>query len=102
MVQHSIVHHFADDTNILYTSKSLKDINKKVNHDLKNIVEWVRANKISLNSSKTELILFRSKNKLINKKMNFRISGQKIEMVKKTKYLGIILDKNLSFKYHIS
>ena len=100
-VQHSKVHHFADDTNILCTSKSLKDINKKVNHDLKNIVEWVRAYKISLNFSKTELILFRSKNKLINKKMNFRISGQKVEMVKKTKYLGIILDKNLSFKYNI-
>ena len=33
--------------------------------------------------------------------MNFRIGGQKVEMVKKTKYLGIILDKNLSFKYNI-
>ena len=31
----------------------------------------------------------------------FRISGQKIEMVKKTKYLGIMLDENLSFKYQI-
>ena len=67
-VQHSDIHHFADDTNILYASKSLKDINYKINHDLKNIVDWLRANKISLNSGKTELVLFRTKNKHINKK----------------------------------
>ena len=44
---HSKIHHFADDTNTLYTSKSLKDINRKVNYNLKQIVEWLRANKIS-------------------------------------------------------
>ena len=61
------MHHFADNTNLLYSSKSLKDINKKVNFELKNIVHWLRANKISLNTSTTGLILFKSgKNK--NKK----------------------------------
>ena len=32
------VHYFADDTNVLYSSKSLKYINRKINFDLKNIV----------------------------------------------------------------
>ena len=32
----SSVYHFADDTNILYASSSLKHLNKKVNHDLSN------------------------------------------------------------------
>ena len=64
-VQHSYVHHFADDTNVLYTSTSLKHINNKINQDLKNIVEWLRANKISLNAGKTQLVIFRSKNKKI-------------------------------------
>ena len=36
----SKIHHFADDTNILYASKSLKDINKKINCNLKSISEW--------------------------------------------------------------
>ena len=56
----SSVHHFADDTNILYVSSSLKDINKKINHDLSNLVQWLRANKISLNVSKTEIVIFKS------------------------------------------
>ena len=51
----SSVHYFADDTNILYVSSSLKDINKKINHDLFNLVQWLRANKILLNVSKTVL-----------------------------------------------
>ena len=53
-----------------YASNSLKDINRKVNYDLRHIVEWLRANKISLNSGKTELVLFRYKNKKITKSMN--------------------------------
>ena len=62
---------------------------------------WLRANKILLNADKTELFLFRSKNRKITKNMNFRISGQKIKMLSKTKYLGLFLDENLSFKYHL-
>ena len=57
--------------------------------------------KILLNADKTELVLFRSKNRKITKNMNFRISGQKIKMWSKTKYLGLFLDENLSFKYHL-
>ena len=60
---YSDIHHFADDTNLLYSSKSLKNINKKINFDLKNSVHWLRAHKISLNTGKTEIILFRTKKK---------------------------------------
>ena len=96
-ITYSKIHHFADDTNILYPSHSLKDINKKVNFDLKNVVNWLRANRISLNVNKTEIIIFRSRTNKLSKNMNFRISGQKIEVTQQTKYLGIILDENLSF-----
>ena len=58
---------------------------------------WLRANKMLLNVNKTELVLLRSKNKKITENMNFRISGQKIKMLSKTKYLGLLLDENLSF-----
>ena len=51
--------HFADDTNILITNSSLKKIKKSLNIDLKLISQWLRANKISLNASKTELLIFR-------------------------------------------
>ena len=40
-----------------------------------------KGKKISLNKGKTELVLFRSKNKKITKNMNFRISEQKINIL---------------------
>ena len=46
------VHHFADDTNLLCLSNSIKKLNKQVNADLKHLVNWLNANKISLNVKK--------------------------------------------------
>ena len=47
-INYAIVHHFADDTNLLITGKSLKTINKHSNIDLKLLCNWLKANKISL------------------------------------------------------
>ena len=58
-VVHSKVHHFADDTNFLCASYSLKNLNKTVNFDLSNLVQWLTANKMSLNVNKTEIVVFR-------------------------------------------
>ena len=57
-IKYSLVHHFADDTNLLLKNKSLKQLQKHINIDLKFLCNWLKANKISLNTSKTELILF--------------------------------------------
>ena len=102
-ISHYIIHHFADDTNILFLHISLKKINKYINHDLSQIVQWqwLTANKILLNASKTEIILFYPKTKTITKHLNFRISGQKINIVKQTKYLGIYLDKHPTWNFQL-
>ena len=80
-----------------YTSNSLKDFNRNINPDLKSIVESLKPHQISLDSGKTEQVLFRSNDKKISK----IISGQEINMISETKYLGLILDENLTFKYHL-
>ena len=46
--KHSTVFHFADDTNLIQTNKSLKNLNRYVNHDLHLLCDWLKANKISL------------------------------------------------------
>ena len=57
--KHFKVHHFVDDTNLLYTNNSTKKPNKFLNKDLKNLINWLNANKITLNFHKTEMILFK-------------------------------------------
>ena len=62
-----------------------------INFDLKNIVHIV----------KTEIIFFRTNKLDIKKHINFRISGQKINIVREAKYLGLKLDQHLTFKQHM-
>ena len=75
--------------------------NKFINHDLSQIVQWLRANRIPLNANKTEHIIFRPKNEIITKQLNFRISGQKVNTVNKAKYLGIYLDEHLTWNFQL-
>ena len=101
-VEHSKFHHFADDKNVLYASHSLKNLIKKVNFDLSNLVQWLRANKISLKVNKTEIAVFRPPTKEIYRNLDFRIRGQKIEPKSCTKYLGVIIDEHLSFNEYMN
>ena len=102
-IKHSNVIHFADDTSLINCNKSLKTINLQINEDLKLLCEWLRANKICLNTNKTEIIIFRSKQKsTISKKLNFRISGQKIKPSLKVTYLGVVFDQFLTWNDHFN
>lgn len=75
-------------------------INRYINHDL--IVQWLRANRLSLNTSKTGIILFRSKNREITKHLNFRISGTNQNTIKGMKYLEIYLDEFLHENFKLN
>ena len=60
----------------------------------------LRANKISLITTKTEIIIFRAKNKKITKHLNLQIRGQKSEPCTKIKHLGIIPREYLEQNTH--
>jgi len=64
--------------------------------------EWLRANRLSLNINKTAYILFTKRPN--QKPVNFKIKiGQsEIQRKESTKFLGITIDSNLSWKQHIS
>ena len=101
-IKYCMVHHFADDTNLLLFDSSLKSLQKKINIDLKLLCHWLNANKISLNTKKTEYILFRHKQKTINFNLKLKLNGKKLYPSSYIKYLGIFLDENLNWKKHVS
>ena len=100
-VMHCSVHHFADDTNLLLIDKSLKRINKHINHDLKHLCQWIRSSRLSLNGGKTKIIIFRNRFQQINKKLNFRVSGEKINLTSSVKYLGVYLTPTLTWSTYL-
>ena len=61
-VRYAKTYHFADDTSVILSSTSLEILSKRINKDLFNLSNWLKANKLSLNVKKTELVIFRSKN----------------------------------------
>ena len=96
------LHYFADETNLLYLGKSIKNHNKFVNIDLKNLVNWLNANKISLNVKKTEMVIFKSKRKKFNDTVKIILSGKRIYPTASVKYLGVKIDQHLTWQHHIN
>ena len=96
------VHHFADDTNLLCLSNSIKKLNKLVNADLKHLANWLNANKISLNVKKTEMVIFKSKHKKFEGDLKIKLCGKRLYPTESVKYLGVKIDANLSWQYHVN
>ena len=99
-IQYSTTRHFADDTNLVIKNNSLKQLKKQLNLDLRSLNNWLKANKISLNSGKTELIIFRHINKQINYDLKIKINGKRIYPSSHVKYLGIFIDSHLNWSFH--
>ena len=57
-LKHSKCILFADDTTIYYSAKELTDIYNKINYDLAATADWFKANKLTLNISKTNYAIF--------------------------------------------
>ena len=85
--------------------KNIKTLFTSVNRELTNIQEWFNANKLSLNIKKPKYSLFHSSRKSDNMPLRLpklEINGINIEREKVTKFLGVLLDENLSWKEHIN
>ena len=73
---------------------------KYLNFDLRNLSNWLNANKISLNASKTELLLFRHPKKIINYNLKVKLNGKLLRPCNWVKYLGMYIDSNLNWNFN--
>ena len=77
-IKYCKVHHFADDTNLLNINKPSQKLNKLINADLKNSTNWLNADKLSLNVSKTELVIFKPKKKQVDFDIKMKLNGKRL------------------------
>ena len=92
---------YADDTNLFYRGLDMKILQPIINNELSSISLWLKVNRLSLNISKTHYIIF-SRIKCCSAGIEIDIDGSSIEEVQKTKFWGVIIDKMLNWKDHIS
>ena len=87
---------------VLYMSNSIKKLNKLVNTDLKHPVNWLNANKISLNVKQTDMVIFRSKQNKFKGDLKIKLCGKRPYPTESVKYLGVKVDANPNWKYHVN
>ena len=92
---------FADDSNMFVTGKNCDTLINTMNTEMAKIVEWLRSNKLSLNIKKTHYMIFKRTRGSLKLDSEVNISGIKIEKVKVTKFLGVMIDEHLKFNDHI-
>ena len=94
-IQHYKVHHFVDDTNLFHTIKSVKNLNKLVNHNMKQLNIWLSVYEISLNVEKAELVIFKSSRKVLSDEIKIKLTGQRLYPSNSVKYLVVRIDRFL-------
>ena len=93
---------FADDTNFFISGKSLTDLEPIINNELSLIHKWLINNRLSINLGKTKYMIMSAPNKrLSDEDINIEINGTTLECVEEIKFLGVLIDHNLTWKYHI-
>ena len=93
---------FADDTSIYFDANELNHFQKVVNKELRKVRKWLEANRLALNISKTNYVIFHSNSKKINDFIRIKLGRKAITRMNYIKYLGVLIDSTLSLKPHVT
>ena len=90
-LSNAVAHMYADDTHLAFACNNIETINDVINYNLSNINKWLVANKLTLNSSRTEFMLVGLRQRLgtYNTSSNLMIDSNAIKQVKCVKSLGV-------------
>ena len=94
---------FADDTNVFIHGTNIEELIIACRDIMIALNSWFMTNKLTLNADKSSFTIFKSPKKVINNiPDSIGFLNHKISRVSSIKFLGIILDENLSFELHIN
>ena len=89
--------HFAADTTVFASGIDINNIHSALNRELVGVDNWLKANRVSLNVSKTSHMIISSQKNAIK----IRIRDLILWKVSSVKFLGVTLDENLTFNDHV-
>ena len=93
---------FADDITLYASHRNTHYLNYILQTDLNTIEDWLLANKLSLNISKTYAMKFNVGKEENNKKLSLQLNDTVIPLVTSTKFLGVTIDEDLNWTKHIN
>ena len=72
-----------------------------MNNELRNVDEWCRANKLSLNPSKSNFFVIPPRLRKPPPYISLKLSNVEINPCESVKYFGVLIDSQLTFNSHI-
>ena len=100
MCSNVVIQRFADD-DVIYTHGSNKlQAAAQLPNALNCISTWLIQSCLQLNTSKTACMVFTKKQRSIPDPAKM-LPGEKLQVVSEFKYLGLLIDSQLSFKSHV-
>jgi hypothetical protein len=93
---------YADDTSTLNFGDQSSEANESAQLSVTNMCNWCKSNNLQLNENKTCFLKFNNKKCHPNTSPLFRTSSKRsIQQLSSTKFLGLILNDNLHWQFHI-
>ena len=81
---------------------SIKKLNKLVNADLRHLVNWLNDNRTLINLKKIKMVIFKSKQNKFEDDLKIKLCGKILYPTESVKCLGVKIDTNLNWKYHVT
>ena len=69
-----------------------------MSRNLTDVATWCKANKLTINESKTKYMLFRNKGRHVTTQGQLQINGTILSLVDATIFIGLNIDENLTGK----
>ena len=91
---------FADDITMYHSYHNAVTLRARIKHDLRILIDWFKANKLTLNLGKSSFIIF-SKQRFAGFDA-ITIDGISINRVNQCTLLGLVVDKNLDWGLHVN
>ena len=92
----------ADDTCLIVKGFNPEQLQIKINSELQNLHQWCCVYKLSINPSKTNIIIIPpEQTNAIIPHLHLTSNGSALNIVDSAQYLGVVIDNELSFKQHI-
>ena len=91
---------YADDAVLYVHTKDKAQAAKQLTAVMSNVCNWLESSHLHLNVSKTVSMYFSKRLNKSDTDPNIFVREKKLEVVQEFKYLGVILDSQLTFKQH--
>ena len=92
---------YADATVIYVTARNAEEIGNTLTNKLAKVNEWLLNNNLLMHKGKTECILFGTDSKLASANFSVSVNGSDLKRVSEYKYLGVVMDKCLTWKARV-